>query len=345
MGNRPKVDKQEFIKDIRAGLTREGLRSKYQMTQTAFQNLLNQLLEKERITNDDIRNLQVTAERAVVVDGFLRDPLLRLIAVVDQCNHAVKQGDWLQSDLDTFYQLKDWFMEKIYRNPPTGVEVKLKLVPYLRRCSKCKDQAGDAMRNEATSHNFEYYLERIPPCENDYEVAERATFEMELNYLGRMFCFHIPVQQAQGWGVDMTALERKKFIPAKEFNHIRFTPVFDEIRSLLSMLPPFTMPSEGTYTNMRLAGDGICWRKLEDCEGEFQIYIGFGSPGYSMRHGVIRVEMLTSLEHKQQNERLELLRQWYDNGQMHETAYTECDQGETCEDCYFAGEDCGYEFP
>jgi hypothetical protein len=165
-----------------------------------------------------------------------RDPLLRLIAVVDQCNHAVKQGDWHQSDLDTFYQMKDAFMEKIYRNPPMGMEVKLKLVPYLRRCPKCKDQAGNAMRSEGNSHNFEHYLERIPPCENDYEDAERATLEMDVRYLSRMFCFHIPVQQAQDWGVDMTALERKKSIPAKEFNHMRFAPAFDEIRALLGLL-------------------------------------------------------------------------------------------------------------
>lgn len=57
MGNRPKVDKEKFIQDIRAGLTREDLRSKYQMTQTAFQNLLNQLQQKGRITNDDIARL------------------------------------------------------------------------------------------------------------------------------------------------------------------------------------------------------------------------------------------------------------------------------------------------
>jgi hypothetical protein len=59
MGNRPKVDKQKFIQDIRAGLTRESLRSKYQMTETAFQNLLSQLLEKGRLTNGEMRNLKI----------------------------------------------------------------------------------------------------------------------------------------------------------------------------------------------------------------------------------------------------------------------------------------------
>ena len=29
----------------------------------------------------------------MIVDDYLKDPLLRLIAVVDQCNHAVKQGE------------------------------------------------------------------------------------------------------------------------------------------------------------------------------------------------------------------------------------------------------------
>jgi len=51
-----------------------------------------------------------------------------------------------------------------------------------------------------------------------------------------MFCFHIPTQQAQDWGVEMSALERKRWIPAKEFNHMRFAPVFNEIRALLGLL-------------------------------------------------------------------------------------------------------------
>jgi len=123
----------------------------------------------------------------MIVDEYLQNPLLRLIAVVDQCNHAVKQGDWHQSDLDVFYQLKDAFMEKLYRNPPKGVEVTWRLVPYLRRCKDCKDQAGNAMRGDANSQGFDHYLQKIPPCRNDYEVAERGAFEMEVRYLGRMF--------------------------------------------------------------------------------------------------------------------------------------------------------------
>jgi hypothetical protein len=175
-------------------------------------------------------------EASMIIDDYLRDPLLRLIAVVDQCNQAVKQGDWHQSDLDTFYHMKDEFMEKLYKKPPRGVEVVFKLVPYLRRCKNCKDPAGSYMRSDAKPQGFEHYLEMIPPCGNDYEDPERATLEMEINYLGRTFCFHIPVKQAQDWGVDMTALKRKEWIPAKEFNHMRFGPVFEEIHSLLGVL-------------------------------------------------------------------------------------------------------------
>jgi hypothetical protein len=172
----------------------------------------------------------------MIVDDYLKDPLLRLIAVVDQCNHAVKQGVWHQSDLERFYKMKDGLMERLYRNPPRGVEVILMLVPYVRRCKNCKDQAGSYMRSEANPQGFEHYLEMIPPCGNDYEDPERATFEMEVNYFGRTFCFHIPVQQAQDWGAEMTALERKEWVPAREFNHMKFAPVFDEIEALLGLL-------------------------------------------------------------------------------------------------------------
>jgi hypothetical protein len=166
----------------------------------------------------------------------LKDPLLRLIAVVDQCNHAVKQGDWHQTDLETFYGMKDELMERLYKKPPKGVEVRLTMVPYLRRCTNCKDKAGAAMRSDPDSKGFEHYLEMIPPCGNDYDDPDRATLEMEVKYLGRIFCFHIPLRQAQDWGVDSSLLERKQWIPSKEFNHIRFAPVFDEIRALLGIL-------------------------------------------------------------------------------------------------------------
>lgn len=172
----------------------------------------------------------------MLIDDYLKDPLLRLIAVVDQCNHAVKQGDWHRSDLDNFYAMKDAFMEKLFRNPPKGVDVTLRLVPYLRRCTTCKDRAGSAMRSDTDPKSFDHYLQLVPPCENDYEVAEQASLEMEVKYLGRIFCFHIPVRQAQDWGVQMATLERKTWIPSKDFNHMRFAPVFDEIRALMGLL-------------------------------------------------------------------------------------------------------------
>jgi hypothetical protein len=118
-----------------------------------------------------------------------------------------------------------------WNSPNTG----LKPVRFRQPILSCPSVIAYAMRR-ANSQDFEHYLEKIPPCSNDYEVPERASLEMEIKYFGRMFCFHIPAQQAQDWGVEMTALERKTWIPAKEFNHMRFAPVFDEIRALLGLL-------------------------------------------------------------------------------------------------------------
>ena len=55
-----------------------------------------------------------------------QDIWLRLLKLVDYCNHAVKQGEWYQEDIEQYYNLKDLMMEKFYRDPPPGAIITLK---------------------------------------------------------------------------------------------------------------------------------------------------------------------------------------------------------------------------
>ncbi len=133
---------------------------------------------------------------------WLKDPWLRLLGLADYCNHAIKQGEWYQEDIKQFYELKDAVMEKIYRNPPQGAVINLKKVSYFQ----------------------------------DPEVQEKFLIEMEVTYDGRIFCFHIPIEKAKDWGLNMIALSPKKWIPSREFNRQSFNEVFEEIKKLLGLV-------------------------------------------------------------------------------------------------------------
>ena len=173
---------------------------------------------------------------AMFEKDWLKDPWLRLFGLVDHCNHIVKEGDWYQEDKNLFYRIKDDLMEKVYRDPPSGAEVKLKLVPYLKRCEICKDRAGKQMRNDVAPKGFEYYLEQIPPCPRDFEISEKATIEMEITYFGRVFCFHVPADKIHDWCLDRDSIERKVFVSGKEFHHRIFRPIYEEIKVLLDLI-------------------------------------------------------------------------------------------------------------
>ena len=65
---------------------------------------------------------------------------------------------------------------------------------------------------------------------------EKATVEMEIQYLGRVFNFHIPVEKTRDWDLDLNTLPRKAWISGKEFHHKLFLPIREEIQALLSLI-------------------------------------------------------------------------------------------------------------
>jgi hypothetical protein len=167
---------------------------------------------------------------------YLKDPWLRLLGLLDHGNHWIKEGDWYEEDKRLFYDLKDQIMEKIHREPPRGAVVNVLRVPYLQRCTQCKDKAGGLMRSSGGKTGFEYYLNQIPPCPDDVEIPERASLEMEVVYFGRLFCFHVPVDKMREWSIDVASLRTKDWIPARDFHHSQFKVLAEEIRLLTQLV-------------------------------------------------------------------------------------------------------------
>lgn len=133
----------------------------------------------------------------------LTDHWLRLLGLVDYCNHAVKESKWYEEDVKHFYDLKDSVMEKLYLEPPAGATVSLKKVPYIKASDPCK-------ANAVTDYSLEECEDdpdQAHPCPQGLEVQEKVLIEMEVMYAARMFCFHIPTEKAKDWGVNMRALE------------------------------------------------------------------------------------------------------------------------------------------
>lgn len=142
---------------------------------------------------------------------IFKDHWLRLLGLVDYCNHAIKQGQWFPEDVKEFYALKDMIMEELYHNPPTGAKVTLKKVPYLNQYNDCK------------------------PCSQDSDHQKNILIEMEVMYAERVFCYHIPLKKTEEWGVNIDALEHKEWISSCDFNRMSFKGVFEEIRMLLNL--------------------------------------------------------------------------------------------------------------
>jgi hypothetical protein len=140
----------------------------------------------------------------------LNDYWLRLLGLLDYCNHAIKQGEWFPEDVKEFYALKDMVMKKLYHHPPAGAIVTLKKVPYqnYRDCEHCSHKP---------------------------EIRKDILIEMEIRYAGQIFCFHIPFEKTKDWGINIHALEHKEWLSSREFNRENFKGIFEEIRLLLDL--------------------------------------------------------------------------------------------------------------
>ena len=148
-------------------------------------------------------------------NNILKDHCLRLLVLIDYSNHAIKQGKWYPDDVKEFYALKDMVMEKLYRDPPKEAKINLKKVAYSNKYNNCE------------------------PCSYEADIQENILIEMEVLYAGRIFCYHIPLEKSEKWGVDINALEDKDWISSCEHNRMTFKGIFDEIRQLSNCTDTF----------------------------------------------------------------------------------------------------------
>jgi|LSQX01.1.fsa_nt_gb hypothetical protein len=172
----------------------------------------------------------------------------KLLTLFEQLNHLVKEGEWFEEDIEEFYLMKDQFLDLIYREKPENIKIKLMYVPYFKYCQETKDKAGVLMRNEFPRKPFEYYLSMVEPSEDDLEIPEKATIEMEVNFENRLFCFHIPVERTIDWDMDKNALPKKVWVSGKEFHRNQFLKAKKEINALLQEFQKDTLNNQALKT-------------------------------------------------------------------------------------------------
>ena len=73
----------------------------------------------------------------------------------------------------------------------------------------------------------------VGPSEDDVEVTEKATIEVEITYEDRLFSFQVPLSKTIDWDLDIDQLPRKAFLSGKEFHREKFGKIKVELNELM----------------------------------------------------------------------------------------------------------------
>lgn len=161
---------------------------------------------------------------------------LKLIVLIDKANHRVKENEITEEVRNNFYKLKDEFLDFIVNKTPSFIELSFSYVPYFKYSRQTKDKAGDLMRKDFSKKPFEYYLSQIEPSNEDIEIIEKATIEVDINIQGLSFNFHIPYLKTTNWSININELEKKYWISTKEHNNILMSDLISQINYLLNSI-------------------------------------------------------------------------------------------------------------
>ncbi len=142
----------------------------------------------------------------------------------------------------SLYAAKDALMRVFHRLLSRTGDVSYYLVPYLRRCARCKRRA-DALHEADPGRTWEYHLNLMPRCPEDEEVPERSSIAQVIRWGGQRFEFHIPRPKIVGWGLDPQSLESKTWVPERDFDSQAAQPdvlslqaLIDELAALVDQL-------------------------------------------------------------------------------------------------------------
>lgn len=163
----------------------------------------------------------------------MTDKWFKLLTLLDQTDYIMKEGDWYMEDKMEFYEMKDKFLSYIIKNRPEELPLEVYYMPYFKYSKKTKDKAGEIMRADDTWRPFEYYLSMVEPCEDDVEISEKATIEVEITYEGRVFSFLVPLTKTLDWDLDIDQLPRKAWLSGKDFHREKFGKIRAELSELM----------------------------------------------------------------------------------------------------------------
>lgn len=172
-------------------------------------------------------------KKQIGMSNETNDKWFKLLTLLDQTNHLIKEGDWYVEDKIEFYEMKDKFLSYVIDNKPEELPLTIYYIPYYKYSKETKDKAGELMRSDDQWRTFEYYLSQVEPCSHDVEITEKATIEVEITYEKRIFSFHTPITKTLEWGINIDELPRKAWLSGKEFHRDQFNKIKDELNELM----------------------------------------------------------------------------------------------------------------
>jgi len=162
--------------------------------------------------------------------------LFKMLSLFDRMNHSIKNEKWSDEDKDEFYKLKDDFLKMLFKDKPWNMIIYLYHIPYFRYSAETKDKAGEMMRKNGNKMPFEYYLSKVKPSLHDIEIKEKATVEMEIEYINTHFSFHIQAMKVKDWDIDINDIPKKVWISNKDYRKTRLNDFKKEVNSLMKYL-------------------------------------------------------------------------------------------------------------
>lgn len=162
-----------------------------------------------------------------------KDIYLRLLTLIDKANHLIKEVNYSEEEINNFYLIKDNFLNELVSNTPPFIKLEFSYVPYYKYSNQTKDKAGDLMRKDYPKKPFEFYLSLIEPSDNDIEIQEKATIEVEVIIDKMNFSFHVPYFKTSHWNIDFNKMTKKSWVSNKEFNKKQLSDLITKINDIM----------------------------------------------------------------------------------------------------------------
>jgi hypothetical protein len=211
--------------------------------------LVNSFRGQPDFHSSDIDLITASTHENKKTEEYYDDIVSEVLELLRSGNLLVRSNTVNKEEQAVFYNLKDVIMEIFHKNLYKTKQLSYQRIPYLKRCNKCKTKA-DALYQLDPTLSWAYHLSMLPKCDNDIEDINRSTIEQVIIWGGEQFSFQIPIDRTNKWGLDISILNIKQWIPEKDFSAEKikikysFYQIIEKLKALAPLLNRHLLTSE-----------------------------------------------------------------------------------------------------